>query len=340
MGAAHALPAVLEDLSTVLQATSDDPCLGIDPCAGFACPAPRWHAQTVISLDSDLPCSCVCRQGHLQNETGIEAPPLLLHQAWKTRRVSEMDDVLASCVRSWRTVNPRLRQELYDDARAGAFVRKHYPQYTSIYFEQLTRAVERADLFRYLVVHHFGGYWADVDTVALRPLDSLKGDLVVGREPQNTADGFGVVQYFFGATPRHAFFGDFLLPLVARRVARRRDPRQPASVLWATGPQAFTAAYKAYVRATRGDVGARASTSTSTTRLRGESSRRWDSYRHWDRRVLPMCALGAWCFDCAAHGYAPYLEHRFLGSWKGGEWSAQSNWSEHSSACAHMTRDQ
>lgn len=223
-----------------------------------------------------------------------------------------MDNGLADCVRSWSTVNPRVRQEIYDDARADAFVRKHYPQYVDLYFEQLTRAVERADLFRYLVVHHFGGYWADIDTFALRPIDHLVGDLVVGREPQNTADGYGVAQYFFGATPRHPFFGDYLLPLVAKRVARRRDPRQPASVLWATGPQAFTAAYKAYVRA------------SGRERVRGPRARA--SYRLWDRRVLPTCALGAWCFDCVKHGYAPYLEHRFLGSWKGGAWQrARSN---------------
>ena len=65
--------------------------------------------------------------------------------------------------------------------------------------------------------------WADIDTLAKRPLDELMGDLIVGREPQDNADGFGVAQYFFGAVRRHPFFVEYLMPLVEKRVARRRD---------------------------------------------------------------------------------------------------------------------
>ena len=292
----------------------DDPCGVGNPCANLACPAPRW---VVAAVPDGFTCSCVCR---LASNATLTKPPLHLHQGWKTHRLDQMDPLLAEGVRSWRKINPAMRHDMYDDAQAEAFVRRHYPEWVPLYFSGLQRAVERSDVFRYLVVHHYGGWWADVDVIAQRPLTKLTGNLIVGREPQSNADGFGVLQYFFGATPRHPFFMDYLLPLIARRVARRRDDRGMNSVLWATGPLAFTAAYKQYVRARMS--------------LSGR-----DAFRaKWDERVLPMCAFGAWCFDCERYGFEPYIEHRFQGSWKD-DFDASKNWSRGDwSACPGAER--
>ena len=282
-----------------------DPCANNDPCAELRCPAPRWQPQAV---PDGFTCSCSCRLAFVTNAS-TSRPPLHLHQSWKTTNFDEMDANMVQGMRSWRAINPSLRQDIYDDQQASAFVRRHYPEWATLYFTGLKRAVERADVFRYLVVHRHGGWWADADTIARRPLTHLSGDLIVGREPQSNADGFGVLQYFFGATPRHPFFVDYLLPIVARRIARRRDDRGMSSVLWATGPLAFTAAYKHYVR--------------DRALATGRDTRR----AQWHEKVLPTCAFGAWCFDCEANGYRPYVEHRFLGSWKdafvpGRNWSA------------------
>ena len=257
----------------------------------------------------------VCEHGlcHRRNISDVRvAPPALLHQAWRSTDVEKMEARLAACVRSWRVVNPSLRQTLYDDALAAAFVRRHYPQWASLYFE-LALPIERSDVFRYLVVHHYGGWWADIDTFSKRPLAGLSGDLIVGREPQNNVDGFGVLQYFFGATPRHPFFSDYLMPMIARR-ARRRGKDGLGYVLWTTGPQVFTAAYKSYVR--------------STLAAGGRAPRRVQ----WDEHILPTCAFGAWCFDCEQKGFRPYVEHLFLGSWRGLQ---ATNWS---AACPPASR--
>ena len=121
-----------------------------DACAGLGCPAPEWEAYAKPDI-----CECACRRA--------VRPPPMLHQAWKTRRVESMATPIAACVRSWREVNPWLRQHVFDDNRSALFVRRHYPQWASLYFDGLQRVVERMDVFRYLVVHHYGGWWADVD---------------------------------------------------------------------------------------------------------------------------------------------------------------------------------
>ena len=53
--------------------------------------------------------------------------------------------------------------KLWLDAQCAAFVREEFPEYVAAY-EGLQLAVERADLFRYLVVLRHGGLYSDTDT--------------------------------------------------------------------------------------------------------------------------------------------------------------------------------
>ena len=207
-------------------------------------------------------------------------PPAVLHQTWKVKELSEMDAATADGVRSWQVVNPNLRQILYDDQDCAEFIRQHYPEYAGLYFDKLKRPVERADVFRYLVVHKYGGWYADIDTTARKPLSDLSGDLVVAKEFEQPGGGYQVLQYFFGATPRHPFFVDVLLPMIEERVEQYDELRESNPDLWVltcTGPYVFTAAL--------------------------------ERYGHVD--VLPVCTFGAYQTDCGG-----YLDHHFSGTWK------------------------
>ena len=141
-------------------------------------------------------------------------PPPLLHQTWKVSRPDDMEPEIAECVRSWDRVGTWDRHHVYDDQECAAFVQEYYPQYADLYFNQLTRPVERADVFRYLVVHRFGGWYADIDTAAHRPLSTLEGDLIVAKEFDLPDADYQVLQYCFGAVPRHPFFTETLMPLI------------------------------------------------------------------------------------------------------------------------------
>ena len=156
-----------EARGALVQPFADDACVAQRPCRGLTCP-PLWYAQPTSDKRERCACECVRkppqRSPSLHTTNASEtAPPALLHQAWKTRRVESMATPIAACVRSWREVNPWLRQHVFDDNRSALFVRRHYPQWASLYFDGLQRVVERMDVFRYLVVHHYGGWWADVD---------------------------------------------------------------------------------------------------------------------------------------------------------------------------------
>ncbi|KAI8905200.1 hypothetical protein EDD86DRAFT_212423 [Gorgonomyces haynaldii] len=58
-------------------------------------------------------------------------------------------------------------------------MRKFYP-YWSPFYESFTRNIHRIDSVRYLLLHKFGGIYADLDTICLKRIDDLlKGDVVL-----------------------------------------------------------------------------------------------------------------------------------------------------------------
>ena len=83
---------------------------------------------------------------------------------------------------SWIAHNPGYEYMFFTNDECRDFVAQHRPGLLPIY-DKLPNFVQRVDLFRYLVVHELGGFYADVDTVCCAPLDSyvdLERDHLVG----------------------------------------------------------------------------------------------------------------------------------------------------------------
>lgn len=83
---------------------------------------------------------------------------------------------------SWRRLNPGWEVRVYTDQDCLEFVRREFPEYLEAY-RRLAKGVERADFFRYMVILHSGGVYADVDAECKQPLDSVlhsKDTLVAG----------------------------------------------------------------------------------------------------------------------------------------------------------------
>lgn len=68
--------------------------------------------------------------------------------------------------------NPKWTFHLYDDRQIDDFLRAHlnYEDYTRVQDEHI---VEKSDLWRLLVMYHYGGYYQDVDRPSVPHLDSL-----------------------------------------------------------------------------------------------------------------------------------------------------------------------
>ncbi|HUD51329.1 glycosyltransferase family 32 protein, partial [Parvibaculum sp.] len=107
--------------------------------------------------------------------------PRIIHQTWKTDRIPEG----FRCWRqSWTAFNPGWRTELWSDRRLLDFVAANYPDLLDL-FCAFPHGVMRADAARYMLLHRFGGVYADIDTECLAPLDRLADEtrVVLSHEP-------------------------------------------------------------------------------------------------------------------------------------------------------------
>ena len=106
--------------------------------------------------------------------------PKIIHQTWKDENLP----VPTAMPESWRSQNPDWEYRFWTDAALADFVQATYPALWPL-FKAAPKPVMRADIARYLLLHHFGGIYADIDTTCKAPLTPLGEEtrVVLSQEP-------------------------------------------------------------------------------------------------------------------------------------------------------------
>lgn len=170
--------------------------------------------------------------------------PNLIHQTWKTSAIPEW---AAPCVDSWRLLNPAHEQHLWTDLTALSLVQERYPDLHAVWHR--LKPVEKADAIRYVVVHAYGGVYADIDVRCERPIASwpsignataLVGvETILKSEEERARLAFShmkpICQWTFAAAPKHWILKNAIDIIVQNvRTNASDDP------LTKTGPGVFT----------------------------------------------------------------------------------------------------
>jgi mannosyltransferase OCH1-like enzyme len=109
-------------------------------------------------------------------------------------------------VHSWIERNPEYDYRFFDDAAAAELVRLHFDQQVQDAYERMPFGAGKADLFRYCFLFLHGGVYADIDTVCLRPLETvLRPDdsFVVPRRVQPIDPSERFWNAFMASVPGH-----------------------------------------------------------------------------------------------------------------------------------------
>ncbi|MDX8439165.1 glycosyltransferase [Mesorhizobium australafricanum] len=138
--------------------------------------------------------------------------PKILHQTWKTDTVPARYHAYAE---SWKRHNPDWTVMFWNDRTLLEFVASHYPDFLQT-FCRYEHGVLRADAGRYLLLHHFGGVYADIDCECVAPFDPVMGEdrIVFCKEPETharlQADFRGLPYLLFNGTmaspPGHPYW--------------------------------------------------------------------------------------------------------------------------------------
>ena len=114
-----------------------------------------------------------------------------------------------------RLLNPDFEYLFFDDAEVESFIDTEFPQYRSV-FDSLTPRIQRYDLFRYLAVYRYGGFYFDTDVLLASSLDGLLEFGCVFPFEQLGVYSFlheeygmdwEIGNYAFGASAGHPFLG-------------------------------------------------------------------------------------------------------------------------------------
>lgn len=206
--------------------------------------------------------------------------PKIIHQTWKT---CKLDQKLKLFTNTWKEKNPDFEYRFYNDNKCFKFIHNNYPEYLDLY-EDL-KPVERADIFRYLILHKHGGIYADIDTECFKPMGPLlelfENSIITGYEYNEP------VQYlqWLIMCPKGC---PTMLELV-EEIKKRNNFKFFVSFVrsnnkltyWLTGPELYTK----ILQKTRGHVS-----------------------------VLQKGRLGS--FDKTLIDNNSYIQHHFIGSWK------------------------
>jgi hypothetical protein len=169
--------------------------------------------------------------------------PKIIHQTWRDHNIPEP----LEWPESWKRKNTEWDYKLWTDDDLSTLVRDHYPELEALY-DSYPNPVQKADLGRYLILHHCGGIYADLDTECLSPLDAIKGDtrVVLSEEPiehHSHAHALGMTKFLFNGVMASPQGHPFWLHLI--RVLLRCE-HATAYVLESTGPLALTGAYNSF----------------------------------------------------------------------------------------------
>jgi hypothetical protein len=138
-------------------------------------------------------------------------------------------------VKSFIDHNPEYDYYLFDDSEALSFVCSFYPELSEIY-QRLRLGAAKADLWRLMIMHRYGGVYVDVDSTSVVPLRNI----IHGSA--SLVSGLGLLgdfhQWVLIYTPRHPIIKT-ALNLAQHRLRQLLNTQQGANIIVTTGPGAL-----------------------------------------------------------------------------------------------------
>ena len=189
-------------------------------------------------LDIDLQCfEC----NNSVNKTNYI--PRIIHQVFFYISDDKIPENLQTAQRSWQQFNPTFQYILWNATIVDSLIQHHYPAQWDVY-RSYSYWVQRADFARYIILHHYGGIYSDIDVAC------SKNMWVVNRTiPSNSefvmykTRPIGVSNDFLMSKPRHPFISSVINGLSN---ANRWYLIPYLTVFFSTGPLYLYGRYNAY----------------------------------------------------------------------------------------------
>jgi len=153
----------------------------------------------------------------------------------QTDKSGDLPLLAKAAVMNVRLLNPDFEYLFFDNAQVEEFIDAEFPQYRPV-IDSFPAKIQRYDLFRYLAVYRFGGFYFDTDVFLASPLEDLLGfgcifpfeELGITKLlPEEYGMDWEVGNYAFGAAAGHPF----LEAIINNCVRAQRHPEWAATMV-------------------------------------------------------------------------------------------------------------
>lgn len=97
----------------------------------------------------------------------------MIHQTIKGKyELDRLNALSYYAINSWSIMNPKWLHVMWFDADIEVFMLRFFPQFITAY--RSLSGVQRADMFRYLVVYQFGGVYTDLDVICFQSIINMR----------------------------------------------------------------------------------------------------------------------------------------------------------------------
>lgn len=200
-----------------------------------------------------------------------------------------------------RLLNPEFEYLFFDDTQVEDFIDTEFPQYRQV-IDAFPARIQRYDLFRYLAVYRFGGFYFDTDVLVASPLNDLLEfgcvfpfeELGINRFlSEKYGMDWEIGNYAFGASAGHPF-----LEAIIKNCVRAQQQPDWAEAMLKSIPRVFRR--ESYVLATTGP---------------GLISRTLAEYPRAREHVTVLFSEDV-CDKSSWHCFGTYGVHLQIGTWR------------------------
>ena len=172
--------------------------------------------------------------------------PLAIFQTYKSMEEVEKSEIRKKSMQSWKKFESEgYIYTFFDDVKMNQYMEEYWKGPVGECYRHLPMMVMKADLWRYCILYHYGGIYADMDTICMTSPSVLLGKdssrkFVVALEHNETL----LCQWVFASAPGHPILGRVIQKIVQREKEWRGKPwPDEHHIHFLTGPSVFTEAF-------------------------------------------------------------------------------------------------
>jgi mannosyltransferase OCH1-like enzyme len=149
---------------------------------------------------------------------------------------------IRKAIDTWKN-NKDFKYYFFTDDLCEKFIKEYFNEDVYKAYNRLPLAVMKADLWRYCVIYHFGGIYADTDTICRVNPNIFMNDSLLTIVPENNTH---LCQWVFSA-PKGSAILKSVIDLAVRRILSIKEIKGEHIVHHLTGPGVFTDGIEDYL---------------------------------------------------------------------------------------------